>query len=145
MMTHHWVVAAGLIVGACAAAAPTTAPSADAALDGMRWKRRVLVVFASSVDHAELRKQRGFIEADAAGYAERELTVIEVVGGVATIDRQSVAMGELRRKLDATADRFQVLLVGKDGGVKRRETAAIASDDLFGTIDAMPMRKEEMR
>jgi len=37
------------------------------------------------------------------------------------------------------------ILIGKDGGIKRRWTGLLNVDDLFQTIDAMPMRQYEMR
>ncbi len=40
---------------------------------------------------------------------------------------------------------FVVLLVGKDGGVKRRETAPVTPASLFKTHCVMPMRQQEMR
>ncbi|NMG19341.1 hypothetical protein DP116_07665 [Brasilonema bromeliae SPC951] len=37
------------------------------------------------------------------------------------------------------------VLVGKDGGVKRRETTPVQAKAIFDEIDAMPMRRQEMR
>ncbi|HEX8322909.1 MAG TPA: DUF4174 domain-containing protein [Tepidisphaeraceae bacterium] len=145
MITHHWVLAAGLMAGVCVAATPTTNPSADAAVEAMRWKRRVLILFSPTSDDPALRAQRAIIKADAAGYAEREMTVVEMINDQATIDGRTVAAGELRRKFARSSDRFELVLIGKDGGVKQRETTPLASAELFATIDAMPMRKNEMR
>jgi hypothetical protein len=36
-------------------------------------------------------------------------------------------------------------LIGKDGGIKRRRSAAISAQDLFMIIDGMAMRQAEMR
>ena len=38
----------------------------------------------------------------------------------------------------------QVLLIGKDGGVKLRSTEPVSTDELFALIDSMPMRRREM-
>jgi len=38
-----------------------------------------------------------------------------------------------------------VLLIGKDGGVKLRSKAPIAPRTLVETIDAMPMRQDELQ
>jgi hypothetical protein len=46
--------------------------------------------------------------------------------------------------LDDAAD-FQFLLIGKDGTVKMMSEEMVAHEKLFSTIDAMPMRKQEMR
>lgn len=41
--------------------------------------------------------------------------------------------------------RFAVALVGKDGGVKFRADEPVPAREIFGRIDAMPMRRREMR
>ena len=43
------------------------------------------------------------------------------------------------------ADRFQAVLVGKDGGAKHRWSAIVEPAEIFGLIDAMPMRIREMK
>jgi len=46
--------------------------------------------------------------------------------------------------LTLTGMGFQVLLIGKDGGVKLRSSEPVSMKDLFGLIDSMPMRQQEM-
>ena len=41
--------------------------------------------------------------------------------------------------------KFNVLLIGKDGGVKATWNRLINTNELFALIDAMPMRKSEMK
>jgi hypothetical protein len=36
------------------------------------------------------------------------------------------------------------LLIGKDGGVKLRSSEPVSVKDIFGLIDSMPMRRQEM-
>ena len=40
---------------------------------------------------------------------------------------------------------FLAVLVGKDGGAKLRAAKPITARELMTTIDAMPMRQDEMR
>jgi hypothetical protein len=40
---------------------------------------------------------------------------------------------------------FYAILIGKDGSEKLRSASAIDTEKLFGTIDAMPMRRQEMK
>ncbi|SDG31801.1 protein of unknown function [Dyadobacter soli] len=40
---------------------------------------------------------------------------------------------------------FTFILVGRDGGEKLRSSEVVSAEKLFGLIDAMPMRKDEMR
>ncbi|MBW4517481.1 MAG: DUF4174 domain-containing protein [Timaviella obliquedivisa GSE-PSE-MK23-08B] len=41
--------------------------------------------------------------------------------------------------------KFTVILVGKDGTEKQRSQTPIDPATIFRTIDAMPMRQQEMR
>lgn len=43
-----------------------------------------------------------------------------------------------------TASRFTFILVGRDGGEKLRSSDVVSAEKLFGLIDAMPMRKNEV-
>ena len=58
-------------------------------------------------------------------------------------DTDPKAGGTLREALSIRG--FEILLVGKDGGVKLRSPAPVSTRDLFALIDAMPMRQREMR
>lgn len=40
---------------------------------------------------------------------------------------------------------FSVVLIGRDGGEKLRQSTPLAAADLFAVVDAMPMRQAEMR
>ncbi len=51
----------------------------------------------------------------------------------------------VRQTLGVEPSGFAVVLIGKDGGVKRKETKPIDPNVLFETIDTMPMRRQEMR
>jgi len=50
----------------------------------------------------------------------------------------------LRKKIEVVED-FVFILIGKVGTVKLKAKQPVLSEDLFGLIDNMPMRKEEMR
>ena len=43
------------------------------------------------------------------------------------------------------AKSFSVVLIGKDGGEKLRRTTPLSPAELFAIVDAMPMRRAEMR
>ena len=120
---------AGLSAGASAAEDP---------LAGYRWKSRVLVVAAPDASNDLYRAQREALAASGSGRAQRDLVTLEAIGPGAKAEA-------LRRRLDLPADAFRAVLVGKDGGVKLSSDRPISPRALFATIDAMPMRQDEMR
>ena len=50
-----------------------------------------------------------------------------------------------RQRFQIAPEAFAAILVGKDGGEKLRVFAPVSMDRLNRTIDAMPMRKDEMK
>lgn len=101
-------------------------------LASYRWSRRVLLLFADSPTDPRLLAQQADLKAHAAGLSERDMIVIVS------------ADSALRRDVRAP-EGFAVVLVGKDGGVKLRRSSPIPFADLAATVDAMPMRRDEMR
>lgn len=118
------------------------------AISAYRWKKRSLVVFAESEKSEKLCKQRRIIEAHRDDLAERDLVVIYVVG-----DDVSTTLGPppglsasaLRRKYGIKDGEFRAILIGKDGGVKKTAASPLTAEALAGTIDAMPLRRDEVR
>jgi hypothetical protein len=123
----------GLGLAILAAGAASAGP-----LDAYRDRARVLVVSAPDAGDAHLKAQRAALGSARGGVAERDLVVLEAVGSGAEARA-------LRARLGLPADSFRAVLVGKDGGAKLTAEEPIAPQRLFATIDAMPMRRVEMR
>lgn len=118
------------------------------ALSAYRWKKRPLVVFADNDASEKLRKQRSIVDSHASELAERDLVVIYVVGDSVTAafgPPPGLSAQALRRKYEVKDGEFRSILVGKDGGVKKVAASPLTADTLAGVIDAMPMRRDEMR
>ena len=118
-------------------------------LDPVRWRYRPLLVFTPTDAGARLSRQTTMLANDAAGLTDRDIAVY-----VVEPDRVFTAFGapspgararELRRQFRVPDDRFRVILVGLDGGAKLTRDAVITTEELFATIDAMPMRQRELR
>ena len=68
--------------------------------------------------------------------------------GTGGFDGASVAPGEAaatRDRFGVAPDNLTVLLVGKDGTVKHRSSEPVDPEEIFSLVDAMPMRRREMR
>ena len=99
---------------------------------------RVFVVSAASPADPDLLRQNSALRAETSALKARDMTVVRAIGSGSSVSA-------LRAAVRLPANRFGVALVGKDGGVKLRRGAPIPIAELFRTIDAMPMRREEMR
>lgn len=51
---------------------------------------------------------------------------------------------EMSKQVTVSSLGFQLLLLGKDGGVKLR-SSNVSLEDIFSLIDTMPMIRKEMR
>lgn len=140
---HTAILFAAILAMTCAMAATTR--SVDA-VEAIRWERRAMIVFSSDATDLKLAKQRAIVAADAGGFAERKLSVVEVAGDAVTIDgkpRGDADVIAIRRRFEVGPEQFRVILVGLDGGEKLRREEAVTAALLFETIDRMPMRQEE--
>lgn len=97
--------------------------------------KRLLLIYADTKNNAELVKQQQLLHSDAAGLRNRDLEV-----KFFTRNENPKAFTDKHLK-----EPFTVILVGKDGGEKLRTHEVLSLQKLYGTIDAMPMRQQEMK
>ncbi|MGB3619484.1 MAG: DUF4174 domain-containing protein [Catalinimonas sp.] len=122
-------------------------PSGEDVLAQHRWKHRLLLIF-SDVNHPDFAAQVGILDADPAGPAERDLRtfLLFAEGGrtPAGTPLKPSQVIDLRRRYRVGAG-FTVVLIGKDGTEKLRRASPLPLEELYDTIDAMPMRQREMK
>jgi hypothetical protein len=117
-------------------------------LRGLRDRVRPLLVFAPKPDDARLEIQIRTLEQHAAEVQDRDMLAIALpfrspspTAAQLTPDDAEAA----RRRFHVAPDEFAVILLGKDGGSKLRSDEPLSMDQLNRTVDAMPMRQDEMR
>ena len=133
------------VVAAAIMAATVSAPTGADTVADLRWNKRVVILFAKAGD-ARVAEQRRGLSGNKADLAERDLLAFAVVDGQIEPIFGDPPAGEtaetLRQRYDiAAATPFTALLIGKDGGVKWRGDRPIGPSELYGVIDAMPMRR----
>ena len=128
---------------AAAADAQEAAPNAEKPLSAFRDKNRVLLVFAPTDQDPAYREQTRLWQGEKAGFDDRQLVVVPVLA-----DAKKPAgdpPGALAKKYGIDPKTFAVILIGKDGHDAYRSAKPVPASALYGTIDAMPMRRAEMR
>ena len=113
----------------------------EESLKAWQWKKRVVLLGAPSTQQADFVRQKALLAKEEAGLRERDIQVMEV--HYDQLDETDMIF--LRENLFIPTNAFTVVLIGKDGGVKVRQSLPLSTGDLFSTIDAMPMRRQEMR
>ncbi|MEH2416322.1 MAG: DUF4174 domain-containing protein [Nostoc sp.] len=118
-------------------------------LTSQKWQNRVLLIFAPSVDNLSYQQQMQLFDQQKSGFKDRNLVLVQVLATNKSyangqlIDESSAA--NLRNRFGVDQENFRVILVGKDGGIKRQDTTPVAATVIFEQIDAMPMRQQEMQ
>ena len=122
-------------------------------LEEHQWKNRVLIVKTSDAESTEYNEQLEEFDQSPEGFHDRKLILYKVVNGDFTLSDFSEGEFNDSGKVsqDVTEDildkeeNFEIILIGLDGGVKLRQSEILKKEELFDTIDSMPMRQKEMK
>ncbi len=94
---------------------------------------RTVLIFGNN--QPLLQQQLQALQKDSSGLAERDVIIQLVKPGDQLYQQHRVD----------TAVPFIVILTGKDGGEKYRSATILTTGKLFAMIDAMPMRRAEIK
>ena len=114
-----------------------------------QWRHRLLFLFAPDASHPNFAKLHNEIAEQMDETKERDLVIFEILEqgaswmDAAPLDRQMAI--SIRKKFAVPPQDYTVVLVGKDGGVKLKRDEYVSLAAVFGLIDSMPMRQNEMR
>lgn len=110
-------------------------------LASLKNNHRALLVFAPSDQDQAFQQQRNILTAHAEEMHDLDLIALPMI----TTTGQDQQQTDLRHRFHVLPERFTVILIGKDGGEKLRRHIPLTAEQLEQTIDAMPMRKDEIR
>ena len=118
-------------------------------LEDYKWKNRILLVFSPNTYNSDYRDQMKSLQSFKGGVQERDLEVFYALDQSSPTTKGQVlsddATVNLQNRFDVSSADFAVILIGKDGTEKLRTQEALSMEKLFDTIDAMPMRKLEIK
>ena len=101
---------------------------------GQFFPSRQLLILKNEANQHLAERQLDLLQKAEPGVKERDIKIT-------VADREDA----LYKKYIADTSGFTVLLIGKDGSEKHRTNKLLTVDELFAIIDAMPMRKREMK
>jgi hypothetical protein len=107
-----------------------------------------LFLIAPSGQDPAVAAQSHRIEQRSAALAERDLIVFQLFEDGGLVGDRGLAaadLEQLREKLQVEPGERSLILIGKDGGIKRRAPLDTELREVLLQIDAMPMRRSEMR
>jgi hypothetical protein len=123
-------------------------------LSAYRWKHRLLVLYVPDTEpgRATLATFRTSLDDRMEDVLARDLLIVPV-GDVPrpgdtlqpAVDLGVPERSDVRRRLGLHGRGAQLVLIGKDGGIKARHSEGVFDlERLFELIDSMPMRRAEM-
>ena len=116
------------------------APAQD--LGDFRWQHRI-VLLMDPYGNPECERQLQELQEHTAGMQERDILLF-VFNGKALLDEKGNPTPISVQEVPYPT--FEgVILIGKDGGVKMKKNYHLTAEFIFDRIDAMPMRKAELR
>lgn len=95
---------------------------------------RELLIFGEPDNASLVAKQMETINQNREGVKERSLKII-------LVNENS----DLYKKYKVIPGNFIIILIGKDGSEKFRSEQVVEIEKIFAIIDAMPMRKAEIK
>ncbi len=121
----------------------------DVNLEDYRWKNRIVLIFATGPDSDSYLQQIEKMNSDKDGLQERDVLVFSLFQqGTSYLNDKAISQESAERiiaRYNSGQKEFRFILIGKDGGVKLDKEMIVSTGDLFGNIDSMPMRRQEMR
>jgi len=118
-------------------------------LSAHQWKNRIILILVNDTTSPELQAQLTEFRTHSAGMKERKLVVYQIQPnqfqrGLNT-ENQWINSNKLHKKYKSDDNPFEVILIGLDGGIKLTQNDILTCEKLFAIIDAMPMRRRELR
>jgi hypothetical protein len=117
-------------------------------LAGHRWENRLVLILTDQTENEMYRNQVEELKNQLDGVNERKILVYHI-----TPDSFKVGLSDAKWLKAETAysvykktdGQPEIILIGLDGGVKLRAEEFLSSQRLFAIIDAMPMRRQEIK
>ena len=113
---------------------PSSGAFAAQDLQQLRGKARPVIILSDSRDDPRVAKQISALDHVKPEIDERNISVLS----------ESDRHGALHKSLGVARRGFAVVLVGKDGQVKKIWRDPVNPKQIFTVIDRMPMRQKEM-
>ncbi|PRY94581.1 uncharacterized protein DUF4174 [Hasllibacter halocynthiae] len=115
---------------------PTTVfDASEVDLGDFQWIARPVVVFANTDRDPAFGRQVDLLAEAVDDLVARDVVLI--------LDTDPDALSDIRRQLRPRG--FMLALLGKDGTVRQRKPAPWSVRELNRAIDAMPLRRQELR
>jgi hypothetical protein len=118
-------------------------------LSSHQWNDRLVLIQAKDETNQALKNQISELKKHTEGLEDRRIVVYQLIPGkykrgLGDDAKWEVSDG-ISKKLKQSDTEFEIVLIGLDGGIKLRRNELLTCEELFRTIDQMPMRRSELK
>jgi hypothetical protein len=118
-----------------------------------KWNNRILIVRTIHKDSDQFQSQLNQFKENQNGLMERKLILYSIVGENYEVVKFNNEGSDIKGKVSKqfklqyfkNNEDFKVVLIGLDGSVKLEQQTILTIEKLYSKIDAMPMRRSELR
>ena len=110
-------------------------------LSDYKWKNRVLILSDTDSERSNSKQAYHLVNSQLNLWQERDIVVLFLFNKELT----TTSAERINYKIEFPKKFNGYILIGKDGGIKLKETYPLIPKKVFDLIDSMPMRKAEMR
>ena len=116
-------------------------------LDAYKWENRILLLKVSDFSSGELKEQLKTLQHHPVELRNRDILIFIVTDDAVldTLKRKTALKSRQIIEAYGLKDFQGLILIGKDGGVKMKESFVVNPKAIFSLIDSMPMRQAEMK
>ena len=118
-----------------------------------KWQSRVLIIQAPSDSSNAYQEQIKEFRDSENELKERKIVLYEVINDMVRMtdyhgEKSDNSWQKAHKSMIAEFggdDEFRITLIGLDGGIKLEKRTVLKMEELFGKIDSMPMRMNELK
>lgn len=117
-------------------------------LNQHQWRHRLLFLIAPRANDPDFAAKVREITLRPDALLDRDTRVFQLLPNQGYVEDTALSPEDVRRlrdRLGVTVEDRLVILIGKDGGIKTQSALNTDLREIFLQIDAMPMRRHEMR
>ena len=118
-----------------------------------KWKHRIVIIKASEIDSNTSQKQLQEFRNSTRELIDRKIVMYKITGDKfqyidysnSKLNHSGKISETLTKRVLNKNIKFEVLLIGLDGGIKLQQKKVLIKEKLFEIIDSMPMRQAELK
>jgi hypothetical protein len=122
-------------------------------IQSKQWENRILIVKSNDEKSEDFQQQIKLFNTNKKGLIDRKLVLFKIINDKyhfidyahSNLTKSGILSDDFKSKYFTRQSEFKVILLGLDGGIKLQKTKVLSIEKLFNTIDAMPMRRSEIR